>query len=431
MAPELKLRLFGPPQISLGARALSFTRRPAIALLAYLAITGRMAARETLAALLAGDTTESLARQHLRNALSDLNSKLGDYLVVSRQTIALDRAQPYWLDVEEFRAILSDRSAEADPDRLEYAVSLCTDELLAGLVLRQAPLFDTWLESQRKQLRGMLAHALQQLLNHHVRVGATAAGLAVAERLLSIEPLREATQRQRMLLLVRDGRRAAALEHYEAFRQHLAQHLGVAPLPATTALYDRLRAIECDSDGILSQDHPGAPPQAPAVPPTAGLEHELALLLEHLADPNCRLITIVGLADAAATRLASRVAAHYSAQHTIRGSSPFPDGVYAIDLLGADQLGASDKDAAPMMGPHLASALGRALGLDICASPDVALLAFLHARALLLVLSHIEPSPADVDLLGALLRQAPRVKLLVTSHEPLQLQEEWILDITP
>src|SRR5262245_6983134 len=99
MAPELKLRLFGPPQISLGARALSFTRRPAIALLAYLAITGRMVARETLAALLASDTTESLARQHLRNALSDLNSQLGDYLVVTRQTIAFDRTRPYWLDV--------------------------------------------------------------------------------------------------------------------------------------------------------------------------------------------------------------------------------------------------------------------------------------------------------------------------------------------
>src|SRR5262249_55882777 len=149
-------------------RALSFARRPAVALLAYLAITGRTAARETLAALLAGGTTESLARQHLRNALSDLTSKLGQYLVVSRQTIAFDRTQPYWLDVEFFRAILSDRSADADPERLEQAVALCTDELLAGLVLRQAPLFDAWLESERKQLRGMLAHALQQLLNYQV-----------------------------------------------------------------------------------------------------------------------------------------------------------------------------------------------------------------------------------------------------------------------
>jgi DNA-binding SARP family transcriptional activator len=391
-----------------------------------------MAARETLATLLAGDTTESLARQQLRNALSDLNSKLGDYLVISRQAIAFDRTKPYWLDVEEFRAILSDRAAEAEPYRLERAVSLCADEVLAGLVLRHAPLFDTWLESQRKQLRGMLAHALQQLLNHHVSVGATAAGLAVAERLLSIEPLWEAAQCQRMLLLARDGRRAAALEQYDAYRQRLALDLGVAPLPATTALYDRLRAVERDGDGILGQEiDPEVPQRFPATPSIAGLERELTLLLERLADPNCRLITIVSHADVAATDLARSVAAHYFARRTLLGGSPFPDGVYAIDLLSTVQLGAPDEGDPAMIERRLASALGRALGLDIRASPDSTLLAFLRARALLLVLSHIEPSSADVDLLAGLLWHAPRVKLLITSREPLQLQEEWILDIVP
>src|SRR5262249_7425623 len=109
----------------------------------------------------------------------------------------------------------------------------------------------------------------------------------------------------------------------------------------------------------------------------------------------------------------------------------FPDGVHTVDLLSGIQLGAADKDAAPIKGRRLASALCRALSLDTGASSDAALLAFLRARALLLVLSHIEPSPTEVDLLGGVLRQAPRVKLLVTSCEPLQLQEEWILDITP
>ena len=54
--PELRMRLFGPPRISLGNVPLSFKRRKAVAMLTYLAMTGRVHTREALASLLSRDT---------------------------------------------------------------------------------------------------------------------------------------------------------------------------------------------------------------------------------------------------------------------------------------------------------------------------------------------------------------------------------------
>jgi DNA-binding SARP family transcriptional activator len=68
--PELRLRVLGPPQITLGDVPLRFKRRKAVAMLAYLAMTGRMHTREALASLLARDSDDAhQASNHLRNTL--------------------------------------------------------------------------------------------------------------------------------------------------------------------------------------------------------------------------------------------------------------------------------------------------------------------------------------------------------------------------
>lgn len=76
---NLQILLFGAPRCLLNGMPLRFARRKSLALLAYLAMTGRIHTREALATLLAGETSEQLARQHLRNTLHDLTSRLGPY----------------------------------------------------------------------------------------------------------------------------------------------------------------------------------------------------------------------------------------------------------------------------------------------------------------------------------------------------------------
>src|SRR5256885_3252363 len=81
--PELRMRLLGPPRIALGDVPLRFQRRKAIALLAYLALTGRVHTREALASLLSRDTDDDhQAKNHLRNTLYALCGQVGDYLLL-------------------------------------------------------------------------------------------------------------------------------------------------------------------------------------------------------------------------------------------------------------------------------------------------------------------------------------------------------------
>src|SRR5262245_10283673 len=84
---ELRLTLLGFPQISLDEQILMFARRRAVALLVYLVVTGRPHRRETLVGFLCDQGARENARVQLRNALADLTSLLGDYLIVTRQTV--------------------------------------------------------------------------------------------------------------------------------------------------------------------------------------------------------------------------------------------------------------------------------------------------------------------------------------------------------
>jgi DNA-binding SARP family transcriptional activator len=58
MCTELRLELLGPARITRGGAPLSFARRKALALLAYLVLTGRPHSREALASLLTGEGSD-------------------------------------------------------------------------------------------------------------------------------------------------------------------------------------------------------------------------------------------------------------------------------------------------------------------------------------------------------------------------------------
>src|ERR687885_280619 len=105
MDAGLRLELLGGLRVSQGgAPVAGFVSHKARALLVYLAVTGRPQPREALAGLLWGDWPEAEARANLRVVLANLRQLLAPYLLVSRETVAFDREQPHWLDVEAFEA---------------------------------------------------------------------------------------------------------------------------------------------------------------------------------------------------------------------------------------------------------------------------------------------------------------------------------------
>src|SRR4249919_3479503 len=73
----LRLALLGPPDIRCDGAPLVVDTRKAVALLAYLAVTGERHGRDALAGLLWPDHDTDHARGALRRTLSVLNKALG------------------------------------------------------------------------------------------------------------------------------------------------------------------------------------------------------------------------------------------------------------------------------------------------------------------------------------------------------------------
>jgi predicted ATPase/DNA-binding CsgD family transcriptional regulator len=143
-----------------------------------------------------------------------------------------------------------------------------------------------------------------------------------------------------------------------------------------------------------------------------GRTDELVEVVALLADPTCRLLTLVGPGGIGKTRLAVQAAAE--------AQGHFGEGVCFAAL---QPLGSTD---------FLVSALAEALGLTFYGqeSPRAQLLHYVSPRNLLLVLDNFEHLLDDVGLLTEILGAAPRIRLLVTSREALNVREEWVRTVT-
>jgi predicted ATPase/transcriptional regulator with XRE-family HTH domain len=140
-------------------------------------------------------------------------------------------------------------------------------------------------------------------------------------------------------------------------------------------------------------------------------EDELGKLADMLQNPNCNLITLVGLAGIGKTRLAVRAAYDQLDR--------FPDGVYFVPLSVVDSH------------EMIASAVANALHFQFHEADDtqVQLFHYLQEKRMLLVLDNFEHLMDGACLIGDLLQTAPGIKLLVTSRERLNLQGEWVFEV--
>lgn len=142
-----------------------------------------------------------------------------------------------------------------------------------------------------------------------------------------------------------------------------------------------------------------------------GRATELREIGDLLADPDCRLLTLVGPGGIGKTRLALEAAA--------RLRDAYADGVCFVPL----QPLASLEDIVPT--------LIQATGLSVRQADDlkVQLLDQLRARNLLLVVDNCEHLLEGLDVLADILGVAPGVKVLATSREVLNLREEWVYTV--
>ena len=142
-----------------------------------------------------------------------------------------------------------------------------------------------------------------------------------------------------------------------------------------------------------------------------GRDPELLELARLLAEPDIRLITVTGAGGVGKTRLALQAA---SAE--LQGGN-FPDGVFFVSLEALVDAG--------LVPAAVAEAL--AVSLPGKEAPLAELAHALGSKALLLVLDNFEQLMAGATLVSELLDACPRLKLLVTSRERLNLAGEQLV----
>jgi predicted ATPase/class 3 adenylate cyclase len=143
-----------------------------------------------------------------------------------------------------------------------------------------------------------------------------------------------------------------------------------------------------------------------------GRDAEIAALQAALAES--RIVTLTGPGGSGKTRLALGVARSITDR--------FAHGVWFVDL------------AALREAELLESAIAATLGIGESPERSVTeiLRAHLRDRSALLVLDNLEQlMPAGADIVSALARSAPQIRLLVTSRELLRIAGEWGYPVPP
>jgi predicted ATPase/transcriptional regulator with XRE-family HTH domain len=151
-----------------------------------------------------------------------------------------------------------------------------------------------------------------------------------------------------------------------------------------------------------------------ALLPLLGRKHELDRIAQLLSAADCHLITIVGPGGVGKTRLALEIA------HLHRAD--FAQGALFVSLVGV-----TNRAAVP-------STIATALGLRLEGSDEVTqqLIRYLHEKQVLLVLDNLEHLLADaaiLQFLTTLLANAPQLKIVATSREPMGIRGEWVFRV--
>jgi predicted ATPase/DNA-binding CsgD family transcriptional regulator len=171
---------------------------------------------------------------------------------------------------------------------------------------------------------------------------------------------------------------------------------------------------------LASEDSPFSPPPRSDKPrhnlpvhpmPLIGREDELDTISKLMTGDDCRLLTLVGPGGMGKTHLAVEAAG--------RLLPSFADGVYFVPLASLT----SPDDILPTIADALDFHFGE--GKD----PLRQLIGHIRDRRMLLLLDNFDSLTEGAGLVAEILSGAPGVKLIATSRERLNLQEEMVLRV--
>ena len=291
---ELRFNVLGPVEVHVGGAVVNVGPARGQGVLAALLLqANRPVTADQLLDRVWGDgrlpdrprhtvqTYVSLLRRALRT--------IKDVSIVRRSNGYLLSVDEQLIDVHKFRALVREARAETDDRR---AISLFERALAQwrgdALGAQDTP----YLNGVRARLSQERHAAQRDLTDLHLRNGLHGAILAELSFWAREHPLDERLAGQLMLALLRCGRQADALQHYQRLRARLAEELGADPSPALQSFHQQILLGDPTLSAPVSAPaamHPRAypvtaPRQLPAAPRLfAGRARELLLIDEALA----------------------------------------------------------------------------------------------------------------------------------------------------
>ncbi len=396
MTSQLHIQLLGDFRLTYDDAPITTINTARLqALLAYLVLhRDAQLLRQHLAFLFWPDSPEDQARTNLRKLYYLLRNALPEadrFLSADAKSLRWRPDAPFTLDVADFEnGVAQAESADA----LQAALALYQGDLLPSC-------YDDWIVPVRERLRQTCIAALERLTQLFERRRDCRTAIRCAQLLLQYDPLNEASYRCLIRLHIINGDRAEAMRVYRTCVEVLRRELDAEPSPATREVYERAL-------------HTGAfDARLPAQPtPFIGRELELAEIARRLTDPVCRLLTLVGLGGIGKSRLALQAA--------LEQADTFADGVYFVPLAPIS--------SANLIVPAIAEALRFSFFGQT--EPKLQLYDYLREKHALLVIDNFEHVIDGTGLLVGILSNAPRLKIMLTSRERVNVREEQLLEVS-
>ena len=241
-------------------------------------------------------------------------SRLGplrDYLNMIGQDVIITPEADLWLDSQRLNTALDEHLQAPNTltpqkaENLRQQLALYQGDFLAGFHLRDALAFEEWTIFERERLQHRVVQCLDDLITYYMDQDLLVPGIDLARRLLTLDPLREQTHRQLMIMLAANGQRNAALTQFELCVQVLADELDLEPSLETQDLAQEIRRqIEFASPPITTPSTFLHHNLTSSLTPFFGRQRDIERIQARLQDPNCRCITIHGPGGVGKTRLA-------------------------------------------------------------------------------------------------------------------------------